>query len=73
MHVIFRNTSLSGNFPSFEENMAACVNGNSERLIVKGVYKFKASNNDEVRQFDLLLLLLAIFTFNYSFKLKIKE
>ena len=28
--------------------MAACVNGNSERLVVKAVYKFKASNNDEV-------------------------
>ena len=28
--------------------MAACVNGNGERLVVKAVYKFKASNNDEV-------------------------
>ena len=28
--------------------MATCVNGNGERLIVKAVYKFKASNNDEV-------------------------
>ena len=33
----------------FEKTMAACVNGNGgERLIVKAVYKFKASNNDEV-------------------------